>query len=103
MMPDPSVTHAYLGYFRCGHMNYMAVDDPNPEERESLGQDLADIVKAGGHVTRVLLQEARDTHLGCPDECPLSWKNQKEAAEKAAREEETKRDIKPVRARAARK
>ena len=77
--PDPSVTHAYLGFFRCGHMNYMAVDENSEidsEDRESLASDLSEIIKAGGHVTRVTLEEARTTPMGCPDECPLSWKSQ---------------------------
>ena len=77
--PDPQVTHAYLGYFRCGHMNYMAVDENSEidsEDRESLASDLSEIVKGGGYVTRVPLEEARKTEMGCPDECPLSWKNQ---------------------------
>lgn len=81
MGPDPSVTHAYLGYFKCGHMNYMAVDENSAvesEDRESLATDLAEIVKAGGHVARVTLEEARAVTFGCPDECPSSWKNQKE-------------------------
>lgn len=82
MHPDPSITHAYLGFFRCGHMNYMAVDDPTPSERESLGEDLAEIIKAGGTVTRVTLEDARATKFGCPDECPLSYKNNIENAKK---------------------
>lgn len=85
MMPDPKVTHAYLGYFRCGHMNYMAVDEGSEvdsEDRDSLANDLSEIVKGGGHVSRVTIEEARQTTFGCPDECPLSWKNQKDAAAK---------------------
>jgi hypothetical protein len=61
-------------------MNYMAVDENSPvdsEDRDSLAGDLSEIVRGGGHITRVTIEEARKTEMGCPDECPLSWKNQK--------------------------
>lgn len=93
MHPDPNITHAYLGFFRCGHMNYMAVDDPTPSERESLGEDLAEIIKNGGTITRVTLEQARETHLGCPDECPSSWKSQKETVEKIDYKKAAERDV----------
>lgn len=73
--PDPEVTHAYLGFLRCGHLNWMGVDERDPEEAESLAFDVSEVIKGGGWVTRVTLQEARDTPFGCPDECPLSYKN----------------------------
>lgn len=75
MSPDPKVTHAYRGYLRCGHLNWLAGDDPTPSERDSLADDIAEIIRAGGHVDRVTLEEARESKFGCPDDCPLSIKN----------------------------
>ena len=60
----------------------MGVDERDPEEAESLAFDIAEVIKGGGWVTRVTLQEARDTPFGCPDECPLSWKNNIESKKK---------------------
>lgn len=80
--PDPEVTHAYLGFFRCGHMNWMGVDERDPEEADSLASDVAEIIRGNGWVTRVTLEEARATQFGCPDDCPLSWKNNIESAKK---------------------
>lgn len=71
----PEVTHAYLGFLRCGHLNWMGVDERDPEEAESLAFDVAECIRGGGWVTRVTLEEARQTPFGCPDECPLSYKN----------------------------
>lgn len=75
MYPDPKVTHAYRGFLRCGHMNWMAVDLREPEDSKSLAEDVAEIIRNGGWVDRVPIEEARGSVFGCPDDCPLSIKN----------------------------
>ena len=80
--PQPSVapgepTHAYRGFLRCGHLNYLAIDTRDYDEAESLADDIAEIIRNGGWVDRVSIVEARVSGgaFGCPSSCPLSPKN----------------------------
>lgn len=65
----------YRGFLRCGHLNWLAVDLRDPEDAVSLSEDVAHVIRHGGWVDRVTLDEARGSAFGCPDDCPLSHKN----------------------------
>ncbi len=59
------LTHAYVGRCRCGHAYFVGVDDATP----SLALDVADIIRDGGTIERVTIEQARTTPLSRCTKC----------------------------------
>jgi hypothetical protein len=69
----PKATHAYRGFLPCGHLNWLAVDTLERSEALGLADGIGEIIRSGGWIDRVPIDEARRGKFGCPPGCP-SWK-----------------------------
>ena len=60
MYPDPSVTHAYLGYCKSGHLILLQTDFRNRETAKEIGK----IIRGGGTIKHVTIDKARASASG---------------------------------------
>jgi hypothetical protein len=58
-MKEIEITHAYVGFRRCGHAGFLMIDDSS----KMLANEIAKLIKRGWSVERKTLDEARATPL----------------------------------------